>query len=51
MRRRYQNLSKEEKEKRGNMDVNGIKISLEMKKKGLLRTEKKYKMKKTLRNH
>lgn len=51
MRGRYQKLSKEEKEKRGNMDVNSIKISLEMKKKGLLRTEKKYKMKKTLRNH
>ena len=40
-RERYQNLSKEEKEKNDNMVVNVIKISQKMKKKSLLGIQKK----------
>ena len=39
---RYQNLSKEEKEKSSNMVVNVTKISQKMKNKSLLSIEKKY---------
>ena len=41
-RERYQNLSKEEKEKSSNMVVNITKISQKMKNKSLLSIEKKY---------
>ena len=40
-RERYQNLSKEEKEKNDNMVVNVIKISQKMEKKSLLGIQKK----------
>ena len=39
---RYQNLSKEEKDKKGNVVVNVTKISQKMKNKNLLSIEKKY---------
>ena len=39
-RKRYQNLSKEERKKRGNMVVNITKISQKMESKNLLSTQK-----------
>ena len=39
-RKRYQSLSKEEKEKKSNISVNDIKISLKIKTKGWLSVEK-----------
>ena len=41
-RERYQNLSKEEREKNDTMVVNATKISLKMKKKKLIENRKKY---------